>query len=114
MFIAALESDVDDIQGGTTKEGIHMGVMAGTLDLLQRGYLGTEIRDDLLFFQPRLMDKLDGLYLHMRFRGTPMSVSLNGKVLTVTPEPGGADSLRVGVGDTVHEIEVGKSRAFPV
>lgn len=114
MFIAALESDVNDIQGGTTKEGIHMGVMAGTLDLLQRGYLGTEIRDDVLFFQPRLMDKLDGLYFHMRFRGTPMSVSLNGKVLTVTPEPGGADSLRVGVGDTVHEIEVGKSRAFPV
>ena len=26
-FLVALQSDVDDIQGGTTKEGIHMGVM---------------------------------------------------------------------------------------
>ena len=29
-----------------------MGVMSGTLDLLQRGYLGTEIRDDVLYFEP--------------------------------------------------------------
>jgi len=35
-FLFALRSDVDDIQGGTTKEGIHLGVMAGTLDLVQR------------------------------------------------------------------------------
>src|SRR4051794_39418256 len=34
-FLVALRSDVDDIQGGTTKEGIHLGVMAGTLDVVQ-------------------------------------------------------------------------------
>ena len=33
-FVEALESDLGDVQGGTTKEGIHMGVMSGTLDLL--------------------------------------------------------------------------------
>ena len=32
--MTALESDVDDIRGSTTQEGIHMGVMAGTLDEL--------------------------------------------------------------------------------
>ena len=31
-----------------------MGVMAGTLDLIQRGYLGTDIRDGVLYFDPRL------------------------------------------------------------
>jgi trehalose/maltose hydrolase-like predicted phosphorylase len=35
-----MESDLGDVQGGTTKEGIHMGVMSGTLDLLQRSYAG--------------------------------------------------------------------------
>ncbi|HEY7127852.1 MAG TPA: trehalose-phosphatase [Ktedonobacterales bacterium] len=39
-FMVALESDIRDVQGGTTAEGIHMGVMAGTLDLMQRSYLG--------------------------------------------------------------------------
>ena len=53
-FLVALESDVEDIQGGTTKEGIHMGVMAGTLDLVQRGYAGTDVRDGVLCFDPRL------------------------------------------------------------
>ena len=53
-FLVALDSDAEDIQGGTTKEGIHMGVMAGTLDLMQRSYAGTYIRDDVLCFDPRL------------------------------------------------------------
>jgi trehalose/maltose hydrolase-like predicted phosphorylase len=45
--MTALESDVGDIQGGTTQEGIHMGVMAGTLDLIQRGYVGPrEIKNE--------------------------------------------------------------------
>ena len=39
-FLVALESDVGDVQGGTTKEGIHMGVISGTLDLIQRSYAG--------------------------------------------------------------------------
>jgi hypothetical protein len=34
--MTALESDVGDIQGGDNKEGIHMGVMAGTLHVLPR------------------------------------------------------------------------------
>ena len=53
-FLVALDSDAGDIQGGTTKEGIHLGVMAGTLDLVQRSYAGTYIHDDVLCFDPRL------------------------------------------------------------
>jgi len=70
-FLVALESDILDVQGGTTKEGIHMGVMSGTLDLVQRAYLGTEIRDDVLRFDPRLTHRLDGLSLVMQFRRGP-------------------------------------------
>ncbi len=33
----ALLGDVADVQGGTTGEGIHLGVMGGTLDLVRRG-----------------------------------------------------------------------------
>ena len=54
VLSVALRSDVDDIQGGTTKEGIHLGVMAGTLDLVQRYYAGVQIRDGILYFDPRL------------------------------------------------------------
>ena len=51
-FLRALESDIGDIQGNTTPEGIHTGVMGGTLDLVQRIYLGAEIRDGAIHFDP--------------------------------------------------------------
>ena len=50
-----------------------MGVMAGTLDLIQRGYVGCDIRDGVLVFNPRLPDRLDGLSFPMQFRGTPLT-----------------------------------------
>ena len=52
FFEDALRSDLDDTQGGTTSEGIHLGAMAGTVDLVQRCYLGIETRNDVIWFDP--------------------------------------------------------------
>jgi trehalose/maltose hydrolase-like predicted phosphorylase len=114
-FLVALESDIGDIQGGTTKEGIHLGVMAGTLDLVQRAYLGTEIRSDVLYFNPVLADRLDGLRLPMQFRRTPITVSLNGAELTVAALADGySEPIRVAVGDDVRELVGGDSATFTI
>jgi alpha,alpha-trehalase len=114
-FLAALESDIGDIQGGTTKEGIHLGVMAGTLDLVQRAYLGTEIRDDALHFNPKFTDRLDGLSLSMQFRRTPITVSLEGAELTVAALTDGySGPIRVGVGEDVRELRGGDSATFTI
>jgi trehalose/maltose hydrolase-like predicted phosphorylase len=110
-FLVALGSDVGDVQGGTTQEGIHLGVMAGTLDLIQRGYLGTEIRGDTLTFTPRLIERLDGLSFHMQVRGTPIRVSLAGNELTVASEAVGR-LIEVRVGDEVTELAPGASCTF--
>ncbi len=61
LFTDALMVDVRDIQGGTTAEGIHLGAMAGTVDLLQRGHTGIETRGDTLFIDPRLPVELGRL-----------------------------------------------------
>ncbi len=112
-FIVALESDVGDVQGGTTKEGIHMGVMSGTLDLIQRSYVGSAIRDGVLTFAPRLGDRLDGLAFSMQFRGTPIHLTLEGGELTVSADPEGlSQPIRVGVGDEVAELCPGDHRTF--
>ena len=113
--MVALESDVGDVQGGTTKEGIHMGVMAGTLDLIQRGYLGTVIRDGTLHFDPKPVGNLDGLSFPMRFRGMPLEIKLEGDTLTVAAQSDGfSQPIRVGVGDTVREVKAGESFAFGI
>src|SRR5204863_8078670 len=77
-YLVAQHSDADDIQDGTTKEGIHIGVMSGTLDLMQRCYAGTFVRDGVLYFDSRLPSRLDGLSFPMQFRGTPIQVMLTG------------------------------------
>ncbi len=112
-FLVALESDIGDIQGGTTKEGIHMGVMSGTLDLVQRGYLGTAMRGDVLYFAPRLVDRLEGLSFGVQVRGTPIHLSLADGRLTVSVRAEGAcDPIKVGVGDEVRELFPGDRFSF--
>ncbi|MBV9309824.1 MAG: glycoside hydrolase family 65 protein [Solirubrobacterales bacterium] len=114
-FLVALESDIGDIQGGTTQEGIHLGVMGGTLDLVQRAYLGTEIHNDALYFNPVITDRLDGLRMAMQFRRAHITISLSGATLTVAALPDGyRAAIKVGVGDVVRELRGGDSATFTI
>jgi len=114
-FLVALESDMGDVQGGTTKEGIHMGVMSGTLDLLQRGFLGATVRDGALHFEPTLTDRLDGLTFAMQFRGTSIRVGISGDELTVhTLAEGFSRPVRIGIGDEVRELAAGEKWVAPL
>jgi trehalose/maltose hydrolase-like predicted phosphorylase len=112
-FLVALRSDVDDIQGGTTKEGIHLGVMAGTLDVVQRCYAGTNIRDGVLYFDPQVPSGLGGLSFPMRFRETLIVVALSGSRLTLTVHPEAVShAIRAGVPGDVRELRRGDQAAF--
>jgi trehalose/maltose hydrolase-like predicted phosphorylase len=48
-FGSTFACDVADVQGGTTREGIRLGAIAGTVDIVQRGYMGLVARDDCLW-----------------------------------------------------------------
>jgi trehalose/maltose hydrolase-like predicted phosphorylase len=112
-FLVALRSDVDDIQGGTTKEGIHLGVMAGTLDVVQRYYAGAQIRDSVLYFDPRLPSALGGLSFPIQFRETPILVTLGGGQLTLAVHPDGASHpIQAGVNGDVRELRPGDRAVF--
>jgi len=112
-FLVALHSDADDIQGGTTKEGIHMGVMSGTLDLMQRNYAGAHVYDDVLHFNPQLPSRLDSLSFSMQFRETPIQVTLTGDHLTLAVHPEGASRpVRVAVRDDVRGLCPGDQTVF--
>jgi trehalose/maltose hydrolase-like predicted phosphorylase len=112
-FGVALRSDVGDIQGGTTKEGIHLGVMAGTLDVVQRYYAGAYIRDDVLYFDPRLPGGLGDLSFPMQFRGAPILVTIGGGQLTMEVRPEGPNHvLRAGIPGDVRELCPGERAVF--
>jgi trehalose/maltose hydrolase-like predicted phosphorylase len=111
-FLVALESDVGDVQGGTTKEGIHLGVMAGTLDLIQRFYAGAEIREGILTFAPTLTDELVGLSFPMQVRGTPIRVTVGKDELTVVITGGYSRPIKVGIGNDVRELGASQRCTF--
>ncbi len=54
LYTEALESDYVDIQGGTTKEGIHAGVMTGTVFFTLRAFAGIHFGNETLSASPSL------------------------------------------------------------
>ncbi|CAN5142789.1 hypothetical protein BH20ACT3_BH20ACT3_00140 [soil metagenome] len=87
IFRDALLSDVADIQGGTTREGVHLGAMAGTLDLVQRCYTGLEIRDSTVRFNPRLPDELTELRFGFRYRSQRVDAAITRDRLELHARP---------------------------
>lgn len=84
LFRRALDSDIADIQGGTTAEGIHVGAMAGTIDLMQRCYLGIEIRANILHFDPALPADLGSIKVQLRYRRQMLNVKADHDVLRIS------------------------------
>ena len=108
LFMEALESDVSDVQGGTTQEGIHLGAMVGTVDLLQRGFTGIETRDDLLRFDPFLPKEVPNLRFRMRYRQHyGLEVNLTSNQLVVTGRRHVGEPLRMRIRDAAYEVDPG-------
>jgi alpha,alpha-trehalase len=112
LFTEALESDVSDIQGGTTQEGIHLGAMAGSVDLVQRCYIGIEMRDEVLWLNPCLPENLQALSLTIRYRGHWLSLDVAHDKLTVSFRTGWARTAKVGFRDQIYEFQAADVKAF--
>ncbi|MFJ6934377.1 glycoside hydrolase family 65 protein [Streptomyces sp. NPDC101132] len=65
----ALLSDITDVQGGTTGEGIHLGAMAGTLDLVERGVVGLEPTGGGLRIDPVALSGIPGSAFSLCYAG---------------------------------------------
>ena len=108
LFRRALESDVGDSQGGTTQEGIHLGAMAGTVDMLQRGYTGLQPRGDVLWLNPVLPDEFDRLQFTIRYRRAwDVRFDIDHERVTVSTPAG--STIKVGYGGRVIEVPPGST-----
>jgi trehalose/maltose hydrolase-like predicted phosphorylase len=111
-FAEALQSDVSDIQQGTTAEGVHLGAMAGTVDLVQRALTGIEAAGEVLRFSPRLPEELDHLDMQIRYRGHSLDLRLTRGTFSVRERERGARPITVAVKDEVHELTGESSCVF--
>lgn len=94
-FQKALMSDFKDIQGGTTPEGIHLGAMAGTVDLMQRCYIGIEVMTSALRFTPLLPQELKRIRTRFRYRGHWMKIDLDHQKLKIVSDGGWGPAIKI-------------------
>lgn len=114
VFREALIADLDDSQGGTTREGIHLGAMAGTADLPIRAFAGMTLGDDELVFAPCLPPELTRLGFRVRYRAQLLDVTMSGTRLEIRSHPGSASAIRMRVGSVRVSLPAGETRVFTV
>jgi alpha,alpha-trehalase len=112
LFKEALESDVSDIQGGTTAEGIHLGAMAGTVDLVQRCYTGIETRQDRLQLNPYLPDELKKVEFDIMYRQHWVNFTITSNRLRVSTRPRAAAPITIGFREDTFELKPGDTLQF--
>lgn len=77
LYEDALGSDYVDIQGGTTGEGIHAGVMAGTILIALNTFAGISFRGEQLSINPDLPEKWETMAFALTFKGVNYQFELS-------------------------------------
>ncbi|MBN2105179.1 glycoside hydrolase family 65 protein [bacterium] len=111
-FLEALDVDFHDIQGGTTEEGIHLGAMAGTVDMVQRCYTGIEIRDHILWINPALPEELNRIQMRIRYRGHWIRMRFDSDILCVEFEKGYSPEVKIGFREDIYVMSQGDKKVF--
>ncbi|MFG2833666.1 glycoside hydrolase family 65 protein [Streptomyces zaomyceticus] len=110
----ALLADVADVQGGTTGEGIHLGAMAGTVDLVERGITGLEAGPDGLRVAPVVLAQIPRFTFTLccgGHRGVRVRMMPGRLAVRVPPSPEGPLAV-VLPGDRRVTVPPGQERWF--
>jgi trehalose/maltose hydrolase-like predicted phosphorylase/beta-phosphoglucomutase-like phosphatase (HAD superfamily) len=105
FLMRALESDIADVQGGTTAEGIHLGAMAGTVDIVLRCLAGMRARGEVLWFDPALPPEVKQVKFSVHYRHHRLDIALAEDHLQISSRPGEGRPIQIHVQDeTIHLV----------
>ena len=85
FFSKALKSDFIDIQGGTTAEGIHTGVMGGTVLMAMTAYGGLDLQDEMFHVKPRMPRHWRELTFKFSYRGNDYRIRVSHSDVKIYP-----------------------------
>jgi alpha,alpha-trehalase len=114
FFLKALQSDINDIQGGTTREGIHLGAMAGSVNILQEAYMGIKTRGNILWVNPELPEVLEKLEMQVRYRGSTLAFETTQEMCKITLLCSPENTFKFGFKENLYELKVGNTRKFHI
>ena len=111
-FMEALKSDVFDTQGGTTLEGIHCGVMAGTVEILMKNFAGLNLFPDRVMLNPSLPRGWKCLSFKILHRGRLFQLEIDQNHVKVSKQAlsaGGQGETYIQVGAVERAISEGET-----
>jgi alpha,alpha-trehalase len=111
-FRQVLLSDIADVQGGTTFEGIHLAAMAGSVDLLQRCFTGLEFRGDRIVLAPLWPEHLGQLAFPLRYRGHRLYLEVNGRRAKVSSDSEQTNAIDIECRGEVQRLMPGHTIEF--
>ncbi len=107
FFERSLCIDLDAANGSSAEEGLHLGSMAATFDVLQRHYLGLRVESDALVLAPAPPEALGAVRMQLLYRGALMELAWDGAALSLQSDPSNGLTLRVRVGEHTRELAPG-------
>lgn len=110
-FVEAMQSDIYDTQGGTTPEGIHCGVMAGTLDVVTRYFAGIDFSHKVPEINPHLPHHFREMSLKVCHQHIWYDIELTQNKLQLTVTGQLKSPLPVKVQGKTVKIRAGKRRS---
>jgi trehalose/maltose hydrolase-like predicted phosphorylase len=113
-FQEVLESDIYDSQGGTTPEGIHTGVMAGSIDIVMRAFVGINTLEDIIRIDPHLPDKWKRIKLRFHYKGRWISLSITKRQISIIIQGPMTRSISmpIKINNELHYLPLGKTVKF--
>ncbi|MFC2129216.1 beta-phosphoglucomutase family hydrolase [Bacteroidota bacterium] len=97
LYMEALESDLIDIQGGTTGEGVHCGVMAGTVFDTLVSYGGLSLTGVEPSLCPSLPQAWKSLQFRFIYRAVKYNVTISESEIEIIPDSAQNKEIKVHI-----------------
>lgn len=107
-FIEALHSDISDKSTGPATEGIHCGLMAGTIDFIYRYIAGISLSSDHMRITPQLPAHWQELQFRITHRGISYDFTYTHDTVTITANHPENQPVRVFIGEQSVRMESGQ------
>ncbi len=109
LYNQALRSDYDDIQGGTTAEGIHAGVMGGTVLMAMTAYGGLNVLGGKIHLEPALPGHWRNIGFNFEYRGNHFRIETDRKEIRIVADPSNSEEL-IMVRGRKHKLLPGREK----
>jgi len=115
-YLDVLKSDIYDTQGGTTPEGIHTGVMGGSIDIAIKSFCGIQFPDDRINLYPRLPKNWRRVRLRFLYKGRWVFVNITRRLISIFIRGSRArqGSVPVDIYGRRYKLSSGKLHKIPI